>query len=391
MHSFLKRFSLIFVAFSFLVGLAFIFQVQAQENTQDQKLKELQEQIKQYEEELSRLRSQSATLSNQIAQYDAQIKLASLQIEETQREIELLEGRIDQLETSLDALSRAFSSRAAETYKMVKLGDPLLFLISSPNLSTAVSRFHYLKLIQRYDQDLLVKLQSTQTTYQGQKSDKEDLQKRLEKQKANLDAQKAAKASLLAVTKNDERYYQRLLAQAKSELEAIQSILAGKGVEEEVGKVSEGQRIASIIQGASCNSSGTHLHFMVSRNRSALNPFNYLKGGVDYENCSGSFCSSSDGDLFNPSGSWNWPIAPRIKFLQGYGSTWATKNTWVNRIYQFHNGIDIDSYSSSEVRAVKSGTLYRGSYIGNGGCRLRYVRVHHDDSDLDTYYLHVNY
>ena len=229
MHSFLKRFSLIFVAFSFLVGLAFIFQVKAQDNTQDQKLKELQDQIKQYEEELNRLRSQSATLSNQIAQYDAQIKLASLQIEETQREIELLEGRIDQLETSLDALSRAFSSRAAETYKMVKLGDPLLFLISSPNLSTAVSRFHYLKLIQRYDQDLLVKLQSTQTTYQDQKGDKEALQKQLEKQKANLDAQKAAKANLLAVTKNDERYYQRLLAQAKSQLAALRRFVTSQG------------------------------------------------------------------------------------------------------------------------------------------------------------------
>ena len=229
MHSFLKRFSLIFVAFSFLVGLAFIFQVKAQDNTQDQKLKELQDQIKQYEEELGRLRSQSATLSNQIAQYDAQIKLASLQIEETQREIELLEGRIDQLETSLDALSRAFSSRAAETYKMVKLGDPLLFLISSPDLSTAVSRFHYLKLIQRYDQDLLVKLQSTQTTYQDQKGDKEALQKQLEKQKANLDAQKAAKANLLAVTKNDERYYQRLLAQAKSQLAALRRFVTSQG------------------------------------------------------------------------------------------------------------------------------------------------------------------
>jgi len=201
MHSFLKRFSLVFVAFSFLVGLAFIFQVQAQENTQDQKLKELQDQIKQYEEELGRLRSQSATLSNQIAQYDAQIKLASLQIEETQREIELLEGRIDQLETSLDALSRAFSSRAAETYKMVKLGDPLLFLISSPNLSTAVSRFHYLKLIQRYDQDLLVKLQSTQTTYQAKRVIKRICKNSLRSRKPILMLRKQPKQTCLRQVK----------------------------------------------------------------------------------------------------------------------------------------------------------------------------------------------
>ena len=49
----------------------------------------------------------------------------------------------------------------------------------------------------------------------------------------------------------------------------------------------------------------------------------------------------------------------------------------------------VPTSSSSEVKAVKGGTLYRGSY--GVGCQLRYVRVAHDDSDLETYYLHVNY
>lgn len=228
----IRKFLLLVFVFSFLVYHLFAFNPVAfaqVDSSQDQRLKELQEQIKKYEEELEKLRSQSATLSNQIAQYDAQIKLASLQIEETQREIELLEGRIGQLEISLDALRRAFSSRAAETYKMVKLGDPIIFLVSSPNLSSAVSIFHYLKLIQRYDQDLLIKLQSTQTAYEDQKFDKEDLQKQLEKQKANLDAQKAAKANLLAASKNDERYYQRLLTQAKAQLAALRRFVTSQG------------------------------------------------------------------------------------------------------------------------------------------------------------------
>jgi peptidoglycan hydrolase CwlO-like protein len=225
-----KKSFIFFFLFFFVLTLFFVHKTNAQtNNSQDQRLKELQEQIKKYEEELSKLRSQSATLSNQIAVYDAQIKLASLQIEETQREIELLDGRIDQLETSLDALTRAFSSRAAETYKMAKLGDPVLFIISSPSLSTAFSRFQYLKLIQRYDQDLMVKLQATQTTYQDEKKDKQDLQKQLEKQKANLDAQKAAKANLLAATKNDERYYQRLLDQARSQLAALRRFVTSQG------------------------------------------------------------------------------------------------------------------------------------------------------------------
>ena len=103
--------------------------------------------------------------------------------------------------------------------------------------------------------------------------------------------------------------YQQLLATARAEFEAIQAIIAGKGEEEEVGSVSQGQRIASLIQGPSCNSSGEHLHFMASKGNNTVNPFSYLKGGVDHENCSGSSCGSSAGDPFNPSGSWDWPIS----------------------------------------------------------------------------------
>ncbi|MCK4588717.1 hypothetical protein KAT60_02780, partial [Candidatus Woesebacteria bacterium] len=109
---------------------------------------EIRDEIKQYENEISRLRSQANTLSNQIAQFNAQIRLTTLKIQETQEKILLLGGRIDQLEVSLETLTEAFSSRASETYKMVRLGDSLIFLISAPDLSSVVSRYHYLQRIQ---------------------------------------------------------------------------------------------------------------------------------------------------------------------------------------------------------------------------------------------------
>jgi murein DD-endopeptidase MepM/ murein hydrolase activator NlpD len=126
---------------------------------------------------------------------------------------------------------------------------------------------------------------------------------------------------------------------------------------------------------------------MVTKDGQTLNPFDYLTG-IDYENCSGSTCGSGDGDAFNPRGNWNWPINPKIRFTQGYGYTWAVQHTWVGRIYRFHNGIDLQS-PSLEVKAIKPGTLYAGSYVGS--CVLKYVRVHHDEGNIDTYYLHVNY
>jgi len=349
----------------------------------------LQQQIEELARQVLLLQSQANTLSNQIKQFDAQIRLTQLKIDETEERIKLLGGRIDQLEGSLESLTKAFSTRVVETYKLSRVGEPFVFLASSKDLNEAVVKQSYLKKIQESDRDLLVRLQVAQNTYKTQKTESEELQEKLNTQKAELDTQKAAKAQLLSVTRNDEKKYQQLLAQAKAEYEAIQAIIAGKGQEEEVGDVSQGQRIANVIQGASCNSSGAHLHFIVAQGSSPQNPFSYLKS-VDYENCSGSRCGSGDGDAFNPSGSWDWPISPRISFNQGYGSTWGIRNTWVGKVYNFHNGIDING-TSSEVRAVRAGKLYRGSYGGSGGCRLRYVRVHHSDGVLDTYYLHINY
>lgn len=349
---------------------------------------DLLNEIARLESEVQRLKNQANTLNNQIAQFDAQIHLTNLKIEDAEERIKLLGGRIDQLEGSLDALSTAFYSRVNETYRLNRLENAFIFLITSQDLSEAVIRYHYLKRIQEADRSLLVRLQTAQNTYQEEKTDQEVLQEELQKQEAVLGVQKAAKADLLAETKNDEKKYQQLLAQARAEYEAIIAITAGKGKEEEVGKVNQGDRIASIIQGASCNSSGTHLHFIVSENGTTHNPFDYLKP-VDHQNCSGPG-QCSDGDPFNPTGSWEWPISPPIKFSQGYGYTWAIQNTWVGSIYQFHNGIDIDS-NDMTVRAVKSGTLYQGSYSGSGGCALKYVRVDHDDSNLDTFYLHINY
>ena len=98
-------------------------------------LTKLEKEIEEYEAKLSTLKKQALTLSNQIAQYNTQISLTQLKISETEEKIQLLGGRIDQLETSLDALSNAFSGRAKETYKMSRLNQPLVFLLSAGKIS----------------------------------------------------------------------------------------------------------------------------------------------------------------------------------------------------------------------------------------------------------------
>ncbi len=325
------------------------------------------------------------------------INQAETQIAVLEDEIAGLSAKIGRLNESLDYVSKVFISRINLTYKM-GLVNPMTMLFGSKNLSEFLAKSKYLRIIQLNDRKLLLSMEETKVNYDEQKQTKEQLQaklvvlkKQLDLQKANLSSQIASRKKLLEETKGKQAIYEKLIAEARAELVAITGILSGEGNEKKIRNVSEGERIASVISGASCNSSGTHLHFMVVKGDgtgNTENPFSFLRGGIDYLNCSGSACGSGDGDAFNPGGGWNWPMNPKIILNQGYGNTWATQHTWVGKIYKFHNGIDVEG-ANTEVKAVKAGELYWGSFVGR--CTLQYVRVKHNEDNLNTYYLHVNY
>lgn len=400
-----KKIFLLFLLFFLFTGL-FVFtlsspSVRAEDaNGQIQKL---QDQIDDYERQLEQLGKKKQSLANEIAKMNSQISLTTLKIQQTQTSIELLEeqiqelsGKIADLDLSLDNLSVIFLNRVVATYKS-QGASPLSLLLSSESFTDFYRRWKYLKVLQLNDRKIMISLEEARSSYDRQRQEREEKQQQLENLKKTLNSQRLAleeqkkdRQYLLQATKSDEKKYQQLLAQVRAEYQAIQAVLAGAGDETEVGEIKKGEVIAAIISGSSCNSSGTHLHFTVTQDDKVINPFNFLKGGIDYENCSGRTCGSDDGDPFNPSGSWDWPVNPKITFTQGYGNTWAVNHTWVGNIYKSHNGIDFYG-SSLEVKAVQDGTLYRGSYTGGGGCRLRYVRVDHKDSNIVNYYLHVNY
>ncbi|MBU2592844.1 MAG: hypothetical protein ABH867_03235 [Patescibacteria group bacterium] len=409
------KFCLLILIFPFLFTFSFFYRVRpssAQAECKipdnfnslspDQKSTLLSEIINSCDQLSREAQSKIKSLSSQINYMNSQIQLAILKIDQTANQIEILEiqigdlsKKISVLNVSLNETAALFINRVIATYKAGKT-SALDLIFSSSSFGDFFRITRYLKAAQTHDRQMMIAMEEIRLNYDQQKKEKEERQKDLEElkvklaqQKADLDKQQANKKHLLAVTRNDEKQYQELLSQARAEYQAIQAILAGKGDEIEVGGVSQGEVIASIISGPSCNSSGTHLHFTIADNAGNVsNPFSYLKQ-VDYRNCSGpSPCSAAD--PFNPGGGWDWPVSPPVILAQGYGVTWAVNNTWVGRIYNFHNGIDIAG-SSNQVKAVQEGTLYRGSYTGSGGCRLRYVRVKHKDSNLSAYYLHINY
>jgi len=398
MPSFFKKIAFFLLIFSFFIVPQKTLAITIEEcekrvgrgelNTQ-----ELEECERIFSDFLSQAGQQKQTLKNEIDKFNAAISLTTTRIYTTSKQIETLEKeisdlglKINRLDISLDQISQVLIRRIAETYKKGRI-EPLTLLFSSADFSDFVSRWKYLRVMQAHDKKLMIQLENVRTNYEDQKNLKEEKQaeleaakKKLESQKAILAQQKADKENLLRITQNNEIRYQNLLAATRAEIEAIQRIIAGKGECSEVKKVTQGEKIASIIYGASACSTGTHLHFEIRERGEVRNPFSYLKN-ID-------LIDDSGGDPHIGTGSWEWPLNQPIKFNQGYGSNTAairSRIVW----YNFHTGIDISS-EDRIVKAVKSGTLYRCS-ISCGGGVLRYVLVKHDEGEIDTYYLHVNY
>ena len=363
----------IFLAFIYTLFSFFVSPVRAAECDG---ISAVDEKITCYQKVLGTLGDTGKTLSSQIASFNAQINLTTLKISQTEDKIGLLSGRIVQLEGSLDSLSNAFSQRAVETYKLAKVSDPLLMIVSSEDLTEAVSRFFYLKKIQEADRELLQRLQGAQNTYKGEKLDQEELQIQLEEQQSTLNTQKLAKKALLDQTKNDEKKYQSLLSQAQAEKAAIERALVS-GVE--VGPINAGDPIGLVgNSGYPGCSTGKHLHFEVRKNNVWTDPGAYLQNKTVNDEQNGG--TSSLG-----SGGWPWPISDTIRLTQYYGNT---PYSWV---YKYsggvHTGLDMVSTGSDVIRAPADGKLYKSSE-SCGSSIINVLYIEHNDGVV-TLYLHV--
>ncbi|MCL4418786.1 hypothetical protein M1146_01640 [Patescibacteria group bacterium] len=361
----------------------------AQDNSQA--VKDLQNQINDLQSKVADLQKQEKTLSSQIAVMDSQIKLTQLRINSTKQQItditldiDTTNKKISNLQDSLVKLTGVLMNRIVATYEVGTV-QPFHVLLSSSNVSNFFSRLNYLKIAQEHDKRLIYDTTQAKNDYANQKSIFEDkkrqveaLKAKLEAYTAELDQEKKNKQALLAVTQNSESVYQQKLAAALAEQRAITQIGAGLGNVVDVGKIKEGDTVGSMISGRSACSSGTHLHFEVHKNGTIQDPSQYLSSkSVTFEN-------SPDGS-FSFGGSWSWPISDPIYIEQGYGMTYWARTGWYGG--GPHTGVDMYSNSSSAVRAVKDGELFRGS-IACGGGNLLFARVDQSDG-MQTYYLHI--
>ena len=314
-----------------------------------------------WEESIKNARESGITLKNTITLLNGQISLQQLQIDQTLAEINALEQEIvqltqliSQLQYSLDQLGQILIERIRGQYKRDRVLQSM-DLISSGSFSQWVTAMKHVSAAQQQTVDALHRTESQRLVFDQQRALKEQKQdqlaekkKKLVAQQSQLTKQRADQQYLLKQTQNDEARFQKELAKTLSELQAIQSILAGKGSESAVKTVKEGDVIASIIRGASACSTGTHLHFEVVKDSLNYDPASFLS------NASINWSNDPDGP-FSFGGSWAWPVFDAARITQGYGQTYYAR---VRRAYGGapHTGIDMVSKSDNyNVRAGKEG------------------------------------
>ena len=228
-----KKFFLLFLILCFSLFNRTVFSESAEE---------LQSQIEQYTKKLNELGTAKNTLSNQIKLLDSQYQLTLLKITQTENSIKTLEKEIEQLsveigklETQINQLSIEYIHQTVQNYKLQKRIPSFAYLFSS-NINTFLEQHQYISAIQKNSQNNLINLETVRFNYDEQKNAKakkqdelQGLQKTLDSQKTSLTGQKVSKNNLLESTKNDEKKYQSLLAEAQSQLAALKNFSSAAG------------------------------------------------------------------------------------------------------------------------------------------------------------------
>ncbi|MEX0621794.1 MAG: peptidoglycan DD-metalloendopeptidase family protein [Candidatus Woykebacteria bacterium] len=338
---------------------------------------QLNENLRKQEElrnKIANAQQQQKSLKSEIDYLNNQIELTRLEIEETKTRLTQLASDIDdvtlklnQTKEDIDYTESVAQLRLRTIYKQSYNGTVDSFL-GSDSFNDFLVRQKYTEVIREQDLALLEELESLKKQFSGQKltlegkqKKEEELKKDLEQKNSDLAAQESSKEYVLGQTRNNEKEYQRLLAQVQSEIASIAAALGGGGVR--LGPVKKGEVIA--FQGNTGCSTGSHLHFGFYIGGRAVNPKPYLD-----------------------SGALRWPLSsPTVTQWFGANYWWY----WNNFGMPGHNGIDMVQYHGAPILAARDGVAYLatdGSACWLTGTVGKGIVIHHSNG-WQTIYWHI--
>lgn len=208
----------------------------------DQARQDLQSKITEYERKINDLQGQEKTLSSQLAIMDNQARLTEYRIKDTQEKVKEIEkdvniakNKINNLQEGINNSTISLISRITAVYEVGAV-EPWQIFFASSNITNFFTRLKYLRMVQIYDKKNIYAAEQARVNYSSQKNILEDkqkeeeaLKKRLETYSNQLKQEEEDKKALLVETQGNEETYQKLLAQAKAQLEAFSNFTASQG------------------------------------------------------------------------------------------------------------------------------------------------------------------
>jgi peptidoglycan hydrolase CwlO-like protein len=244
-----KAFSSVFLIFFFIISFIFNFVsaptsgdvFAAVDKVEDRKALEAQlaqlekemdayeKQITEYKKQGNTLQSEITRMNNQVAKLNLQIKSIMLTLTKVNKEIDSTTTQIGVTESNIDKKRRIIGEIVQDIYRNENQGV-LLTLLADNDLSSFFTNLNNLASVSdqlKFNLDGLIglhtELGNQKESLSLQKMDIQQLQQYQEEQRKEIQQTKAAKDSLLKVTKGKESEYQKVLAEKQKTAAQIRS------------------------------------------------------------------------------------------------------------------------------------------------------------------------